>query len=253
MKIMYELKLVCLNTIFYLSFIAFSMISIPLFVLFITSLSLLVSKRLVMKKFRRAISWYGAIIIRLLPFPFIRILFKDYGKKALKGPFLFVCNHRSASDAFLMSCIPYECVQVVNIWPFQIPVIGILARLAGYLNINKMPFEKFSQRACELLKQGVSIIAFPEGTRSGNGNMGQFHGSIFRVGLMSRCPIVPICISGNENIPQRGSLLLRPGTIKVHKLPALGWKEYQKLNPFKLKNKVRDIIAGELAVMEAQG
>jgi 1-acyl-sn-glycerol-3-phosphate acyltransferase len=70
--------------------------------------------------------------------------------------------------------------------------------------------------------------------------------------LQSRCPIVPICISGNKNIPLRGSLILHPGIIKVHKLPALQWEKYKDLKPFKLKNKVRDIIARELAIMDGE-
>jgi len=120
---------------------------------------------------------------------------------------------------------------------------------AGYLSVREMPFEEFSRKTVELLGQGVSVITFPEGTRSGDKPMGQFHGSIFRVALQAKCPIAPVCINGNKNIPPRGSLLLRPGTIRVHKLPALQWEEYEDMKPFELKNRVRDIIAREQAVM----
>ena len=182
----------------------------------------------------------------------MRILYKDYGVNHPVGPYLFISNHRSASDAFLMAHLSYESIQVVNIWPFRIPVIGFFAGLAGYLSIKEMSFDEFSQRAFELLKQGVCVITFPEGTRSENKKMGRFHSSIFRVALQSRCPIVPLCICGNENIPRKGSLLLRPGIVRMHKLPALQWEDYKNLSPFKLKNKVRNIIADELAAMETE-
>ncbi|MEW6379951.1 MAG: lysophospholipid acyltransferase family protein [bacterium] len=228
----------------------FSATVIPLFILYLALLSVFMSHRGIMRQLRRAISWYGFIIIKVFPFPFARVRYRDYGKADPEGPYLFVCNHRSASDAFLMACLPYECVQVVNIWPFRIPVLGTFARLAGYLSIREMSFEEFSRKSIDLLNQGVSIIAFPEGTRSGSSVMRPFHSSVFRVALEARCPIVPICISGNEDKPHRGSLILHPGIIRMHKLPALPWEKYKDLTSFKLKNMVRDIIARELAGME---
>jgi 1-acyl-sn-glycerol-3-phosphate acyltransferase len=125
-----------------------------------------------------------------------------------------------------------------------------MAQLAGYLSIKTMSFEEFAQKACELLGQGVSIGAFPEGSRSGNRVLMPFHGAIFRVALSARCPIIPVCITGNERIPPRGSCLLNPGTVKIHKLPALAWESYQSLTPFQLKNKVRDMIHQEIQAME---
>lgn len=247
------LNLLCLNLIFYSLFILFSAVSIFFYVPFWALLSLFLSKRSLQKLLRLSISWYGFVIIKFLPFPFVKIVFKDFGKNDPDGPYLIVCNHRTTSDAFLMAILPYECIQVVNIWPFRIPILGLFARLAGYLSIREMPFEEFSKKAEELLQQGVCVIAFPEGTRSGHRKMGPFHSSVFRLALKARCPIVPLCISGNENIPPSGSLLLHPGKIRIHKLPALTWDSYKDLTPFKLKNKVRDIMAYELAAIEGEG
>jgi len=244
------LKLIFFNIVFYFVFCLYSVVAIPVLTLLVACFSLVMSHRNTMKWFRRAISWYGMVAIKVLPFPLIRIYYKDYEKKSGYGPYIFVCNHRAATDPFLMACLPYECIQVVNIWPFRLPVLGIYARWAGYLSINEMPFKQFSKQAVKLLRQGVSIIVFPEGTRSGDKSMGQFHGSIFRVAIEAKCPIVPVCISGNENIPPRGSFLLRPGKIKIHKLPAIKWERFKDLKPFKLKNMVRNIISEEVAVMD---
>jgi 1-acyl-sn-glycerol-3-phosphate acyltransferase len=245
------LKMAYLNLTFYPLFFLYSAVSIPLLTVLVVFMGLFMTRRRTMKQFRRAISWYGIVIIKVLPFPLVRIRYHDYAKSEADSPYIFVCNHRSASDPFLMGCLPYEFVQVLNTWPSRLPVLGRYARWAGYLSVNEMPFEVFFEKALELLRQGVSIVVFPEGTRSNSSTMGHFHGAIFRIALHAACPIVPICITGNENVPARGSLLLRPGTIKVHKLPALQWEEYKDLKPFKLKNKVRDLIAEETALMEA--
>ncbi len=80
--------------------------------------------------------------------------------------------------------------------------------------------------------------------------MGNFHGSAFRLAQQERAPIVPLCLSGNESIPRKGSFLLRPGTIHIRRLPAVRWEEYKDMTPFALKNHVREIIRRELAAME---
>jgi len=246
------LILICFNFIFYILFILFSLIGIPVFSAIVAFQSIFISHRDGMKKFRRAISWYGLGVIRVLPFPFVRVFYKDLDKTGCKGPFIFTCNHRSASDPFLMACIPYEFVQIVNIWPFKLPVLGFMARSAGYLSVREMPFEEFSQKATDLLNQGVSIVAFPEGTRSADGSLGQFHSSIFRVALKSGYPIAPVCITGNEKIPARGTLLLKPGIIRIIKLPHLKFEDFKDLPPFKLKNDVRHIIADGIKSVEGK-
>jgi 1-acyl-sn-glycerol-3-phosphate acyltransferase len=246
---MKRFMLVCLNAYFYVLFLLSSMLVIPVLTLYVALLSFFVSRRTAMKRFRRAISWYGRVITSV-PFPFIKLRYEDRSENGPSGPYVFVSNHRAASDAFLMCVLPHEAVQVVNIWPFRIPVIGFYARWAGYLNINMMGPELFLEKALQLLRDGVSIIFFPEGTRSAGREMGHFHGSAFKLALQAGVPIVPLCISGNENIPPRGSLLLNPGTIRVRRLPAIPWINYKDLKTFVLKNRVRELIGKELDLME---
>jgi len=244
-----RILLILMNIYFHVLFLTASAIVIPLLSLFMFFLSLFVSKRTVMKRFRRCISWYGRVMTSVA-FPLIRIHYEDHSKNNSTEPYIFVSNHRSSSDPFLMCVLPHEAIQIVNVWPFSIPVLGIYARLAGYLNVNKMPTELFFDRALKLLKEKVSIIFFPEGTRSGGKEMGNFHGAAFRLALQAQASIVPICISGNENVPPKGSLLLRPGTIRVRRLPAILWDDYKDMNVFSLKNRVREIISRELELME---
>jgi len=225
------------------------MIGMPVLIIFIAFISLFAPERFVMKRFRHSISWYGKGVTMVF-FPFIQLRYEDHSKNNSQEPYIFVCNHRAASDAFLMSVLPHEAVQVVNIWPFRIPVIGFFARLAGYLSIRMMSHEEFLEKAMKLLEEKVSIIFFPEGTRSGGKQIGNFHGSAFRLALSSKASIVPLCITGNENMPPKGSWLMRPGTIIVRRLPAIEWQDYRDMNMFSLKKMVREIISRELSLME---
>jgi 1-acyl-sn-glycerol-3-phosphate acyltransferase len=149
-----------------------------------------------------------------------------------------------------MAFLPGEIVQWVNTWPFRLPILGRFARWAGYLSVKEMAPEEALARSAKLLEQGVSIAAFPEGTRSGSRAMGPFHGLVFRLALQTGAPIVPVCLAGNEHIPHKGSLVLNPGTIRIRTLPALTQKDYQGFSPFKLKQVVHEQISGELKRME---
>lgn len=193
---------------------------------------------------RRSISWFGACVIRT-GWPWVKVRFVDRQPDA-KPPLVFVANHPASTDAFLMAVLPLEAVQVLNIWPAHLPVVGFLANLAQYLKPREWPFDEFLACGSRLLSQGVSVIAFPEGTRSGYGPTGNFHGSAFRLAIGNRTPIVPLVIDGNQGIPPKGSFWFRPGRITITKLPAVTAEEYQSMSPYQLKTMVREQIIGML-------
>jgi 1-acyl-sn-glycerol-3-phosphate acyltransferase len=142
-------------------------------------------------------------------------------------------------------------IQIVNIWPFKLPILGPVARISGYLSVRQMPFESFKEKASKLLSEGVSIAAFPEGTRSKDGHsVGAFHGAILRVCQQTGSPIVPVCIMGNEDKPKRGSILLQPGLVRVECLPPVTRETYRDLSPFQLKQLIRSQIIQHLERQE---
>ncbi len=212
--------------------------------------SLFVSRQENGRRFRRMIAWYGYGIIRGLARPLIRVVYES-AARPVRTAKIFVSNHVSSSDPFLVALLPEATVQVVNLWPFKLPVWGIFARWAGYLNIRAMTPEAFHAAAARLLEEGTSIVAFPEGTRSGAGPMGPFHGAMFRLALATRTPIVPMCIAGNERSPARGSVVLEPATVRVRCLDPLAWEEFGEMTPFRLKNHVYRLIQHEVERMRA--
>ncbi len=237
------------NLIFWPLALQVSLLFIPAAAIVVTVSAIFVSRRTTMYIVRRAISRYGALIIACT-WPFARVRYEDLGADDGGGPFIFVCNHRSASDPFLMACLPFEGIQIVKQWPFRLPVLGLMARIAGYLSVHDMPVDTFYQRAGRLYNEGVCLISFPEGTRSGSRRMGPFTSSIFRLAVRLRATIVPLAIAGNENIPRKGSLVLHPGAVSVTKLPAVCWEEYRDMPVFQLKNHIRDIIQGYIDTIE---
>jgi 1-acyl-sn-glycerol-3-phosphate acyltransferase len=248
------LKVIWLNVWFYTLLVLFSLVAVPALTLFVWVQVPFISRRHAMRLFRRAIRWYGFVVIYILPWPLVKVRYEDRAPRERAGPYIVVCNHRSSSDPFLMAVLPIgEGIQVVNTWTLRLPLWGLGARLAGYVSINDMAVGEFFHQAAALLRSGVSIVAFPEGTRSNGPVMGPFHGTLFRLALQEKVPIVPLCISGNERIPARRTMLLRPGRITLRRLPALTWADYKDLPPFQLKTRVHEIIRRELDVMEGRG
>lgn len=253
---MRALKILYLNLSFYAAFLAVSGIVIPAMTAGVVLISALRGRRVLMRNFRNAIIVYGKIVTRL-GYPLASFELQDRtGLPDLVsgGPYLFICNHRSSSDPFLVSVLPVRCelVQVVNQWPFRLPVLGFFATLAGYLNVNAMPFERFKGLAMKLIADRVSIVFFPEGTRSGGTHMNQFHSSAFKLFLESGTPIIPMCISGNQDIPHKGTLKLMPGRVRVRLLPPLRREDFgPDANAFKVKTAVRAMMERELREMDS--
>jgi 1-acyl-sn-glycerol-3-phosphate acyltransferase len=251
-SILWWAQTAALNLVFWLVVPILSVIYGVTALLYVTFLRYtLRNPRLTKRLIRRAISYYGAIICRC-GWPFVRVKFVDC-EPGSKTPSVFVANHRSTSDGFLMSYLPLECVQVLNIWPAHMPVMGALARAAEYLKVREMPFDEFLEAGAKLLSIGCCVIAFPEGTRSGSRTLGPFHGSSFRLAQRCGVNVVPIAIAGNENIPRKGSLLLHPGRITFTKLPAISPEQCASMSPYQLKNLARDRIRQYLDTIESRG
>ena len=238
------------NAVFYVSYLLFTLAYIPLALVLGAPVAVLsLSHRSARRITRWFIHFYGAITVRLA-WPWVRLDMQNRSGLAPGQPCLFISNHQSFGDPYLMGLLPNEVVFISNHWPFRIPVLGIFAMLAGYLNAQSLTPQALCEKASRLLAQGVALICFAEGTRSRTGALGPFHTTHFRLALQTRAPIVPFCIAGFHRIMPRGKFFLRPGTIHVRALPALLPSDFEHLTAHQLKHTVWDLIAAELALLE---
>jgi 1-acyl-sn-glycerol-3-phosphate acyltransferase len=134
-------------------------------------------------------------------------------------PVVFACNHASQFDIpILYEVLPVQFRFVVKKELFKIPLLGLVMRLAGYIPIDRSGGKaalRSLQEAAGRLKNGESIIIFPEGTRSPNGSLRPFKTGGILIAVKAGCPIVPVAISGSHNVLPKDSLRIRPGRIKV--------------------------------------
>lgn len=245
------LTIACLNALFLplavLITIIYSLASVAIVFVYAVTVR---RRRKVLWLIRRLISYYGRAILAAA-WPWVRVSYEDLSPED-DPPFVYMANHRAACDAFLMAVLPVEAIQVVNIWPFRIPWIGFMARVAGYLSVREMPFAAFRDAGAKLLHEGVNIITFPEGTRSGSVQMGQFNSSAVRLAMAAKASIAPLAIAGSERTPPRGSVLLRPAWIRIQKLPAITPQHYEGMRAFAVKQRVRHRLQQHLDRIEGR-
>ncbi len=136
-----------------------------------------------------------------------------------KNSYIFMPNHSSFLDTLLaFAYIPYDFRNIIKEEVFSIPFLGSVLRRSGQIPMDrKNPWKalKSLRRAADLLKEGISVVVFPEGTRTPNGKIQEFKTALFILPIRSRIPVVPVLIEGTFQALKRGSILLDPVPLKL--------------------------------------
>ena len=138
----------------------------------------------------------------------------------LRGkPQIFMANHQSDFDILIvLAHIPGQFRWLVKKELFHIPIFGAAMKSAGYIEIDRNNKERAMQsldQAALRIREGKSIMAFPEGSRGRFGEIKPFKQGTFYLAIKSGVPIVPISIIGSGEIMPKRSLKIKPGKIKL--------------------------------------
>src|SRR5512134_3143966 len=125
--------------------------------------------------------------------------------------YVMVSNHLSLLDILVLFRLFRHFKWVSKIENFRVPCIGWNMSMNGYVKLrrgDRASVVQMMQDCDRLLRQGNSIMMFPEGTRSPTGRMRAFKPGAFELALRNRLPILPIVITGTANaLPKRGFVL----------------------------------------------
>ncbi len=198
----------------------------------------------------RRIIWIYGRLWTILTSLFIKIKIDTKKTEDYPRPSIILVNHQSFFDAFCMGALPiYDIVFLVRSWPFRIPFYGHYMRQAKYINSEKMSFEEFVREAKEKLNQGISIIIFPEGTRSKDGQLNRFYSGAFKLAMESKRPIIPVCINGTGKFLPKGKLLIRSNPISIRTLPTIDPVDFENFGQrahIELRKTVKIMFTKEL-------
>lgn len=132
---------------------------------------------------------------------------------------IFVANHQSFFDIFALSgYVPVQIRWVAKASLFRIPFVGWSMKAAGYISVDRSNKKKAYQSfvaTVEKIKQGYSVVVFPEGTRSEDGTIGPFKKGSHLLAVRAKAPMVPLTLIGTGNIIKKNSLVIKPGPIRI--------------------------------------
>jgi 1-acyl-sn-glycerol-3-phosphate acyltransferase len=162
---------------------------------------------------------------------------------------IFMSNHVSNLDPpVLMPYLPGRSAVLLKRSLMSIPILGTAMRMAKFIPVERQRSVEGAKAsiaaAGEALRSGLNILVFPEGTRSRNGRLSTLKKGPFFLAQETGAPIVPIAISGTQNLMSKGSFAVIPGTAKVEFLKAIEPGDYGSRD--ELMAAVREALAEAL-------
>jgi 1-acyl-sn-glycerol-3-phosphate acyltransferase len=148
----------------------------------------------------------------------------------------------SAGDIFTLCCTNVQFRWLAKDAVFKLPLIGPGMRWAGYVPVNrgnKSSHEAAMRASREWLQNDVSMLFFPEGTRSRTGELGAFKSGAFRLAEDAKKPILPIALSGTYTMLRK--IWPQPSKIVIHVFPPMQREATETLDHF--MERVRAVIA----------
>jgi 1-acyl-sn-glycerol-3-phosphate acyltransferase len=165
------------------------------------------------------------------------------------SPYIYMANHQSNFDIpVLLGHLKVQFRWLAKMELFKIPVFGRAMRKAGYISIDRHHRESAFNSlkvAASKIKSGVSVLIFPEGTRSRDGKIRPFKKGGFVMAIDSGIPIVPVIITGTRAIMPKGRIRVCPGHVSMVIHKPIETSTYTRETKKALMEKVRRVICDD--------
>jgi len=163
--------------------------------------------------------WYRSVIAKFIKSimytnPWVKKKVLNLYNEKFEKPAIIIANHTSFLDTLSMGFVPAPIIFVVNDWVYNSPIFGKAVQLAGYVPASD-GMENSESKLIDYVKQGYSLVIFPEGTRSVNKVIGRFHKGAFYLAKKYNIDIIPVFLHGNGDINPKGTFVIRDGTHTV--------------------------------------
>ena len=191
----------------------------------------------------RMLAWVNGVTIRV----------EGLDKLDAGRSYIFAANHQSQFDIFvLQGYMPFDFRWMAKKELFRIPFFGWGMRLAGYIPVDRSGGRravKSLDEAAERIAAGTSVIIFPEGTRSYDGNMLPFKPGAMVLAIKSGVELVPMSISGTHGVLPKGRLLPRSGRVMIRLGDPIDTRQYT----VKQKQELAEQLQAAVAVLKEEG
>ena len=172
--------------------------------------------------------WWSDAVIGLNPFWTVKV--RGLENIDHNKTYVIIANHQSMADIAVLYQIKSQFKWVAKASLFNVPFIGWCLSLIKHIRLNRGDLASIKEvyhQASHWLRKGMSVLFFPEGTRSTTGQMGEFQNGAFKLAIKEKKPILPICIQGTQEAIPKGSWIFNikmAGVVTV--LPAISTDGY---------------------------
>ena len=171
-----------------------------------------------------------------------------------RRPYVVVSNHESFADMFLISHLPWEMKWMSKEHFFRFPLVGWLMLMSGDIKLvrgNKKSIVSAMRGAHDRLDKKVSVMLFPEGTRTLDGALGEFKDGAFRLAIDTGCAILPMALVGTREAMPKGDWRFGLTSATVRVLEPIETTGLTKDDIGALRDRTRAAIGAALAEMRA--
>ncbi|MDQ2670239.1 MAG: 1-acyl-sn-glycerol-3-phosphate acyltransferase [Gemmatimonadota bacterium] len=173
-----------------------------------------------------------------------------------RRPYVVVSNHESFTDIFLISLLPWEMKWLSKAELFRVPVVGWEMWLAGDIPIHRgvgpSAIEAMNRCRRVLHEWKVSVMIFPEGTRSRTGEMLPFKEGAFRLAIDAGVPILPLALAGTGPALRKHDWRMGRSVAEVRVLPPVETTGLSIADVPALRDRVRAMITEARDAMRAR-
>jgi 1-acyl-sn-glycerol-3-phosphate acyltransferase len=168
----------------------------------------------------------------------------------MTSPHIFMVNHQSYFDIFaLLAGIPGDFKFILKQELMKVPLLGPGMKMAGYIGIDRRDPRKAItsvNKAVEKIRNGTSVLIFPEGTRNADGLVQPFKKGGFHLAFKSGIDIIPISIINSYQIAPKNEKKIYSDTIIMKIGTAISTKKFHKKEIDELIKNVREAIINQI-------
>ena len=172
-----------------------------------------------------------------------------------RRPYVVVANHESFVDILLISHLPFEMKWLSKSEFFKFPFAGWAMRIVGDIRLERGDVRSGVKALAECRKwlgRRVSVMIFPEGTRSPSGPLGEFHEGAFRIAIQTGAPILPLAVVGTREGLIKGDWRFGRSDAEVRVLEPIPTDGMTKRDVPALRDRTSAAIEAALAEMRAE-
>lgn len=158
--------------------------------------------------------WWSDLLIALNPYWSLKVSGREHINR--KNTYVIIANHQSMADIVALYQTKMQFKWVAKASLFKIPFIGWCLSLIKHIKLTRGDFSSIKEiyrTASRWLQKDMSVLFFPEGTRSSSDEMGEFQNGAFKFAIKEAKPILPICLKGTHAAIPKGSWIFKTKVV----------------------------------------